>query len=159
VLQRVAEPEHRTPLPELSSCGGSTEGEENDGEIATDNREQSQRPLFAWPPSKSSGQSVEPPTEPPCANAARMPHGQAGRRSSPPLFQRAFPGPMCHAINANSELRLSETNSFVRRSVLTQQEVVSDPCCRLLADAHGHGEQIMFYEYFARALARPDFLT
>ena len=39
MLQRVAEPEHRTPLPELSSCGGSTEGEENDGEIATHNRE------------------------------------------------------------------------------------------------------------------------
>jgi hypothetical protein len=34
----VEEPELPTPLPELSSCG-STEGEENDGEIATGNRE------------------------------------------------------------------------------------------------------------------------
>ena len=38
MLQRVAEPEHPTPLPELSRCQ-NTEDEENDGETATDNRE------------------------------------------------------------------------------------------------------------------------
>ena len=66
------------------------------------------------------------------------------------FFSELSPG-RCATRSTQIQSSGFQTNSFVRRSVLTQQEVVSDPCSRLLADAHGHGEQIMFYATTAKS--------